>query len=426
MDYIVAGLSIYTAPMDALESVSIASHNLIKQHERLVNFAGNGIIVSTCNRTEIYASAEPSFANEKKLVKFLQHLTSTNIKDESEETISSDISSYVYTLRGEDAKRHLFRVAAGLESLATGETQITGQISRSLQAASEAGATEPMLSRLFHAALRTSRKVHTETKIGRIPISVPAVGVRILMEKVGDSNNKKVLLLGAGETGRLAAHALRRSGVGSITVSSRRPYRALQFAEELGASHIAFQDRYISLLNADILVTCTSAKEPVILERELANVMSYRKDRPLTILDVGMPRDVAPGSTDIDNVTIITLAHIQETRFKGQFHNDRFIDTVEEMIEDGLHRFQELLPHARNAPIIKTLTTRSETIRIREMERALSRMKDLKDEQREIIDAMTRALVKKLLADPIEYIKNTSNDGAEDTIIHIFDLDSSK
>ena len=235
--------------MEVLEGVTVPSHDLEKYLQRLATHAGGGVILSTCNRMEIYSVTEDVAIGINQLKEY--------IETTSKSSRVTNIDQYIYTLNGDAVAEHLFSVAAGLDSIALGESEITGQVTKALQAAGEAGTIDPSLSRMFHAALRTSRRIRKETALGRNRISISSLGVKELQNIVGDLSGLHVLLVGAGETGRLTANALRRYGADEIVVSSRSFERGSVLAEELGSFQVTFEKVPETLVGCDMLITCT-------------------------------------------------------------------------------------------------------------------------------------------------------------------------
>ena len=229
MTYLLAGLSYRRSPVAALEQVALGAEELPVWLERLAVHAGGGVILSTCNRTEIYAWSD-STESPTRLIELLDDIASR------EGTKSPDFEDHVYSATGVDAARHLFRVASGLDSMATGEAQIAGQVRSALLAAGEAGGVAPRLSRLFHTSLRTARRIRQATGVEKDSISIPSIGVQLLKQTLDELSGQSVLLIGAGETGTMTARALRRNGVRNLTVTSRRAHRAAELAAELGGT----------------------------------------------------------------------------------------------------------------------------------------------------------------------------------------------
>lgn len=391
--------------MEVLEGVTVPSHDLEQYLQRLATHAGGGVILSTCNRMEIYSVTEDVAIGINQLKEYIE----TTLKSSR----ATNIDQYIYTLNGNAVAEHLFSVAAGLDSIALGESEIIGQVTKALQAAGEAGTIDPSLSRMFHAALRTSRRIRKETDLGRNRISISSLGVKELQNIVGDLSGLHVLLVGAGETGRLTANALRRYGADEIVVSSRSFERGSVLAEELGSSQVTFEKIPETLVGCDMLITCTASADPIITVETIRSVMDERPGRPLNILDVGMPRDVDPTVAEVSGVTLISLSELQLKSRENWTLRESASAQARELINDGISRFKERLTGIDSEPVVRSLGARTERMRREEVEQTLARMGGLTDQQAQLLEKMTRSLVRRILADPINFLRSEEAQAAE-------------
>ena len=405
MNFIFAGINIEHAPVEVLEGVTVPSHDLEKYLQRLATHAGGGVILSTCNRMEIYSVTEDVAIGINQLKEY--------IETTSKSSRATNIDQYIYTLNGDAVAEHLFSVAAGLDSIALGESEITGQVTKALQAAGEAGTIDPSLSRMFHAALRTSRRIRKETALGRNRISISSLGVKELQNIVGDLSGLHVLLVGAGETGRLTANALRRYGADEIVVSSRSFERGSVLAEELGSSQVTVEKIPETLVGCDMLITCTASADPIITVETIRSVMDERPGRPLNILDVGMPRDVDPTVAEVPGVTLISLSELQLKSRENWALRESASAQARELINDGISRFKERLTGIDSEPVVRSLGARTERMRREEVEQTLARMGGLTDQQAQLLEKMSRSLVRRILADPINFLRSEETQAAE-------------
>jgi glutamyl-tRNA reductase len=405
LNFILAGINIERTPVELLECVAVPTHSLKEHLDRLAKHAGGGVILSTCNRTEIYSVADDPELGVRQLKEFIDAVP--------EHAGLGSIDEHIYTLTGDEVARHLFSVTSGLESVALGESQIIGQVTRALQAAGEAGTLEPVLSRMFHAAIRTSRKIRKETSLGRNRLSVSSLGVQELQKSVGDLKGKKMLLVGAGETGKLTARALRRYGADDMIVASRSMNRGRVLAEEMGAPQIPFENIEETLESMDLLITCTAATTPVVPADMVQRFMAKRPDRDLHVLDVGMPRDVDPKASEVSNVQMISLAELREKSAESWELREEAAEEARELIEDGIRRFKERLTGLDAEPVIKTLGARMEKMRQEEVAQTLGRLKGLSEKDAKSVENMTRALVRRILADPISFLRSEEDSAAE-------------
>ena len=413
LNFILAGLNIDIAPVEILECVAVPTHSLKEHLSRLATHAGGGVILSTCNRTEIYSVAEDVELGVRQLKEYIDAVP--------EHAGVTGISEYIYTLTGDEVAEHLFGVAAGLKSVALGEAQIIGQVTRAMQAAGESGTIDPMLSRLFHAALRTSRKIRKETDLGRNRTSVSSLGVQELQTTLGDLKGLRVLLVGAGEMGKLTARALRRYGADDIVVSSRSINRGKILADDLGAPQVAFEDVETALVDADVLITCTAASESVITAEVVQGVIDSRPSRLLSILDLGMPRDVESTSGGIDGVNLISLTELQARSAESWELREEAAASAQGIIDDGVRRFKERLTGIGSEPVIRTLGARVEQMRREEVEQTFARLDGLTDKQAASVEKMTRSLVRRILADPISFLRS-EGDSAAEAVQKVFSL----
>lgn len=417
MEYILAGISIDHAPVDLLEKVSVQPHELRLRLEELARHAGGGVILSTCNRTEIIGASEDPETGLSQLAEFLEILAERGGHE------VGDFSQYTYFITGDDVIRHLFRVTAGLDSLAIGEAQVAGQVSRALQAAGESGSIEPVVSRMFHAALRNSRIVRKETGLGRDSLSISSIGLQLVQRHTGDLSDKTVLVVGAGETGRLTARTLKYVGVDRILVTSRSTDRAKLVCDELDGEAVPIAELSSAIAKADVVVACTAAMEPVVLVEHVHTAMSERPDRKLTVLDVGMPRDVEPAASELDNVELYSLEQLQSIAEEHRASREEAAAQADELIEKAVERFKEQLVGFGAEPVIRTLGSRADAMREAELARALAQMPDLPDKYADVMDTMSRALIKRILADPITYLRSGASKSAVQDVAQVFDLE---
>jgi glutamyl-tRNA reductase len=416
LHFLVAGVSHNSAPIERLQRLAINRQSLSGLIQQGTLLVGDIAILSTCNRTELYTYNADKEVGERQLLEFLE------IIDQRLEPGAPPLSPYVYSLSDDDAIRHLFRVTSGLDALVLGEPEIAGQVALALRVAGESNSISHHVSRLFHHALRTSRKVRSSTDIGRARVSVSSIGVDLLTRSVGSLEDHSVLVVGAGETGMQAARALRRNGVGEIIVTSRRSERAIEAAAELGSKYVEFDDIHSALRTVDAVVTCTAAESSIISTEMVRDAMAERDGRGLFFLDVALPADVEAGVREISGVTVFGLGDLTEIAEVHRNERAHAADDAEAIIESELHHFKELLVGAASEPLIRALGEQTDGMREAEMARALKRLPGLSDEDRAVIDAMSRAIVKKLLADPIAYLRTSDDLESSSAVARAFDL----
>ncbi len=417
MEYILAGISIDRAPVDLLEKVSVPPHQLRIRLEELARHAGGGVILSTCNRTEVIGTASNPEGGLERLGEFLSILAERGGHS------AGKLDSYVYHMVGDDVIRHVFSVTAGLDSLAIGEAQVAGQVSRALQAAGESGSIEPVVSRMFHSALRNSRIIRKETGLGRDSLSISSIGLQLVQRHTGDLSDKTVLVVGAGETGRLTARTLKHVGVKRILVTSRSSERAELVSQELDGEAVPIAELDRAINQADVVVACTASMEPVVRTEHIRSAMYGREGRGLTVLDVGMPRDVEPSAADLPEVELYSLEQLQSISNEHRRKRTDAATEADALIDRAVDRFKEQMVGLGAEPVIRSLGSRADSMREMELKRALAQMADLPDEYTNVVDAMSRALVKRILADPITYLRSGVSDSAANDVAQVFDLE---
>jgi glutamyl-tRNA reductase len=304
MNVFVAGLSFKTAPVEVREQLAVRPSLLPCHGCRLKLNAGldEVVLLSTCNRVEIYG-ATASWVQGTVLRLFPQLCPAD---------IDVDLTPYIYVKEDAAAVAHLFSVASGLDSMVIGETEITGQVKNAYQAAQQAGLTGRVLNRLFQTALQVAKEIRTHTAIGRGATSVGSVAVE-LAEKVfaGDLSDKTVMILGAGKMGEACVRHLTKRGARSVLVANRSSERAQLLAAEFGGRALPFEERMSALAEADILVSSTGSPTTVLHKDEIAPILPARRNRPLILIDIAVPRDIAADVEQLDNVFLYNIDHLQ-------------------------------------------------------------------------------------------------------------------
>jgi glutamyl-tRNA reductase len=352
------------------------------------------VILSTCNRIEIYAaSSRKSFAE---LEVFLSDARGVAL---------SELHPHLYRFADEDAVRHLFSVAAGLDSLVLGEPQILGQVTRALELARGVGAAGPLLSRLFQAAIHAGKRARTETSISRNPASVSSLAAGLCERTVADLCAARVVILGAGEMAELAVEALRKRGAEKLTVVNRTLERAQLLAGRWEAEADTFENLQDLLARADILISSTGAPHTLIQPKMVFAAMQQRSERPLVLVDIAVPRDIDPDVCQIPNVSLHDIDNLNAHLEQSLAQRAAQVPQVEAILSDEAGRFIEFLGSLEMLPLISDMRQQAEAIRHAELQKTLRRLPDLTEAEREHIEAMTQALVKKLLASPTNHLR---------------------
>lgn len=399
MKIIVVGTNHKMAPICYREHLSFSPQALPKALKELIEQDGihEGIILSTCNRVEIYA-----------------------ITDESKETAPFDflasyhgldkrtLSEMTYSYEGLKAIKHLFSVTSSLDSMVVGETQISGQVKAAFAAALQAGSTAEGLNRLFAKAATVQKRIRTETKIGAGAVSISYAAVQLANEILGALADKKVLIIGAGEMAELTVQHIVAKGASQVFVVNRTYERAVQLAERFHGKALPFDEQLEFLLEADIVVSSTSAPNYIIERDELSELMKKRSHKPLFFIDIAVPRDIAPDVNLIPNVYLYNIDDLQLVVNANQKQRQKEAEKVEKIIAEEAQKFYSWLEVLKVNPTIKRLRTKVDEIRTAELQRCFRKAKNLSEAQKLSIDRMTQALVNKLLHNPTMLLKESA------------------
>jgi glutamyl-tRNA reductase len=408
----VTGISHQNTPVELRERFAFASDDLAPALMRLPEGLGGAALLSTCNRTELYLAAEEPVGAQAAV---------SALSSAKGESAPEGIDFFHH--EGSEAVRHLFRVAAGVESLVIGESEILGQVREGFSAATAAGSGSPVLARLFHSALRVGRRARSETEIGAHGLSVAALAVSLSKRLLGDLRRKTVLVVGAGEAGQRSAGALVQNGVGRLLVTTRRAGLAQEIAQQLGGVAVLYEDLPRVLAEADVVITATAAPSAIISAADVASAMASRPDRPLLIVDIAVPRDVEPGVRDVAGVHLFDIDDLQAAAEANLEARRREVSAVEVIVEDEVGRFETWLSSRRVVPTIAALRQQAERLREAEVERTLSHLSHLDATDQRRIEAMSKALVKRLLHSPVNRLRDAGSERHVDALRDLFELD---
>lgn len=352
------------------------------------------IIISTCNRIELYAASNQLAYPE--LEAFLSDARGVSLQE---------LHPYLYRFQDVDAARHLFDVAAGLDSLVIGEPQILGQITRALELARGQNAAGPTLNRLFQAAIHAGKRARTETAISRNPASVSSLAASVAEKTLGHIKTVSVVVLGAGEMAELTVEALRKRGVEKIRVVNRTLERARALAQRWGAEAATFECIQELLNEADILISSTGAPHLVVSAQMVADAMRLRSERALVLIDIAVPRDIDPDAAAIPHVRLFDIDGLNAQLEESLTRRMDEVPRVRQILAEELFDFEAYLKSLEMLPIIADIRQQAEAIRLAELEKTLRRMPDLTQVERERIEALTQALVQKLLHHPTRRLR---------------------
>ena len=355
------------------------------------------VILSTCNRTEIYAvSEEPSF---HELETFLS---------ESRGVDAQGLRPYLYCIQDLNAVKHLFQVAGGLNSLVIGESQILGQVTRALNVARGEHATGPILNRLFQAAIHAGKRARAETTISRNPASVSSLAASVAEKALGQITSASVVILGAGEAGELMVEALRKRGVKNIKVINRTLARAQELARLWKADAVPFEFLQQALCETDILISSTSALQFVVTKQMVRQAMQTRTLRPMVLIDLAVPRDMDPSVASIPHVKLFDIDGLNEHLGNSLASRMNEVPRVQQILDEEASLFRQFLNSLAVLPMISEMYEQAETIRAAELQKTFRYMPNLTDAERKRIEALTQSLVKKILDQPTRHLRNDS------------------
>jgi glutamyl-tRNA reductase len=352
------------------------------------------LILSTCNRVEIYAVAEEWKFSQ------IERFLHTNRRVPSKE-----LEGHLYRLGDERAIDHLLRVASGLDSLVLGEPQILGQVVKSFQLAQEQSVVGPILSRLFQAALHAGKRARSETVISQSPTSIASAAARLVEDFVPDLREAVIGILGAGEMAELAARALQKRGGGRFAIINRSAQRAVGLAARLGGEAVSFSQLSEQLVSLDVLITSTNAPNPLITYAMVLSACAQRKGHPLMLIDIAVPRDIETEVGNIPDVYLHDLDSLQRFLEQSLAERKDEIPRVEAILAEEREDIMNYLGTLEVVPLISAIHQQAESIRKAELEKTLRHLPNLSSEERKRLDALTSALVKKLLHAPINHLR---------------------
>jgi glutamyl-tRNA reductase len=390
MAIVVCGLSHKTVPLDLLEQLSFKPEDMPKSLSRLLDHEAvhEGVILSTCNRTEVYASVHRFHPAVSEVREFLSDVTG----------VSRDrIADGLYTYYDTSAVHHLFNVASGTDSMVVGEPQILGQVRDAFRMASEEGTARRTLSALFQRALRVGKRARAETAISRHVVSLPQAAARAASDLTGGLAGASVLVIGAGRMGELAARAAADNGCTEIIIANRTPDKARALASSIGGRGVPLEEVAALLPSVDVVISVTAADEPMIRSSALAG-----RPRDLVVIDLGMPRNVEPGVRDLPHVALRDLSDLGEIVERGAQARRAELPRVEAIIAEEVDDFSAWERSLALGPAIAELRAWAEDIRVREVARL---SKGMSDAQRGALDRSTRAVVNKLLHRPMTQMR---------------------
>ena len=409
MTLLLIGINHKSAPVEVRERLSIPEARLGEATARLARHPGiaEAMILSTCNRVELVAAATNGAAD---LRGFMREYFSADL---------SELEKCLYEYRDREAMRHIFRVAASLDSMIVGEPQILGQVKEAYAIARQVGALHADLEQLVSRALATAKRVRSETSIGSSAVSVASAAVALAKEIFGSLEGKNVYLVGAGKMSELAAQHLLAQGAGAIFVANRTHEHALRLAQKFGGQALLFEQLYETADRADIVITSTGAPHAIFRREHGERFLQRRKNRPMFFIDIAVPRDVDAGMSRLDGIFVYDIDDLQSVVSTNLASRRREAERAQQIIEEELDRFTRRMKTREVAPTIVSLQEHLETIRQAEVDRARGRLGKLTPQQEAAIEALTRGIVNKVLHSPITTLKHAAGHPQSTTVVEI-------
>ncbi len=400
---VAVGLSHHTAPLELRERLAVPPAEVPELLRRMrgQGLLQEGLLLSTCNRVELYAVAPPGVEPES-LASWLS---------ESQGLVPRRTLPHLYQHRDDQAVRHLFRVAASMDSMVLGEPQIVGQVREAYRIAQESHLTGPVLHGVLDRALLVAKRVRTETKIAREGVSIGRAGVELARQVLGELEDRAALLIGAGEHGQVVARALMDYGLRELVVANRTFSRGAELAQAFGGSAIPLEDASRHLDRVDIVLTSTAAGRILLDGEELQQVARRRRFRSLVLIDLSVPRNIDPAADRIDGLFRFDIDDLRQVADQGKAAREQASTEALAIIEEEVERCVSWLQGAGLRRAIGAMNQRAEEIRQAELQRAHGLLERLSPQDREVVEAMTRAMVKKILHDPIQQARALAERG---------------
>ncbi len=402
MSVLLLGLSHKTAPVEVRERFAIAEGAAVKQMEKLVEQPGisEALILSTCNRVEFLLQAGAGSDASQELFSFLEA---------SGEGVIADAKPYFYRYVDEEAVRHVFRVASSLDSMVVGEPQILGQVKEAYAHAKAAGTIRGELDFVLNHAFRVARRVRNETGIGQMAVSISFVAVELARKIFGDLSGRSILIVGAGKMSELAARHLLGAGAVRVYVTNRTHERAVALAATFEGEAVAFDRLFEVLTKVDIVISSTGARHFILNKKTAEAVIAARKQRPVFLVDIAVPRDIDPAINSIDNMFVYDIDDLQQVADANLRQRKREAERAEAIVEEELAKLMHRLKTHQVAPTIVSLQDELERVRQAEVGRFRSKLGTLDTEQQQAVDAMTRSMINKIAHSPISHMKRLAS-----------------
>jgi len=410
---IVVGLNYRTAPVEIRENFAIADSDLPRAVEALKATPSilEGVIVATCNRTELYAVVDR------------HHLCGHHIRTFMEQWFRlprQEFTSHLYMYEDDRAIEHLFRVASGLDSMVIGETQILGQVRNAFLLAQQQRATGTIFNMLFKQAVTLAKNAHTETSIGESAVSVSYAAVELGKRIFGQFNRKTVMIIGAGKMSELTAKHLYANGADRVLVVNRTFERAAELAEKFSGIPCSMEEAERRLHEADIIISSTGAQGYVLSREQVAAAMQRRRARPLFMIDIAVPRDLDPEIASVENVFLYDIDDLEGIVESNMEHRRQEAEKIGVMIAAGLQEFHQWYRTLGVVPLIRSLQEKAEDIHSQTMDSLSKKLPGLDEQQLKVIHKLTKSMLNQMVQNPIHSIKELAGDKKADEAMELF------
>jgi glutamyl-tRNA reductase len=415
------GMNHETAPVELRECIARDPGNasMALASMREVSTIREGFFLSTCNRVEALCITEHPDEARESVISLLSRLG--NVPEDN-------FLSSLFNFEDGEAIKHIFRVASSLDSMVVGEPQILGQIKDAYFEATREKTSGVILNRLLHKAFHVAKRVRTETGVSDAAVSISYAAVELAKKIFYDLEDKKVLLIGAGEMAELAARHLMNQGVSAISVANRTFERAVQVAESFKGNPVSFEEIMGQLLEVDIVISSTASTEHIILHDDVKGSMRKRRNRPLFFIDIAVPRDVEPRVNKLDNVYVYDIDDLKGVIEVNMEQRLQEAVKAERIVEEEVIKFEKWLKTLAVVPTIVSLKEKAETIRLAEIKKSLTGLGELTPSQMEGVENLTASITEKIINDPILVLKRKADRATRDTYIDmmrkLFKLDS--
>ncbi len=419
MNFLIVGLNHKSAPIEIREKLSFPSATIQEPLAKLCSLKAinEGVILSTCNRVEVMGVTNDVDKGLWQMKSFLSSFHSISM---------SELDPHLYTYSCEEAVRHIFRVACSLDSMVLGEPQILGQVKEAFGYATEHGTSGVIINKLFHKAFNVAKRVRTETKISSSAVSISYAAVELAKKIFGELQDKSVMLIGAGEMGELAARHLANNGIKEIFIANRTFERAVNMAKGFSGTPVMFREILHYLKRVDIIITSTAARDFIITPEMVKEAMRERRNSPAFFIDIAVPRNIDPKVNKVSNVYLFDVDDLQGVVAANLKEREKEARYAEKIVMEELEGFCQWVSSLNVVPTIKALREQFENIRKLEVEKTLPGLKNITEKEKKSLEAMTSAIINKILHHPVTHLKKEHDSAEGDLYIEatrkLFDL----